>query len=92
MSLKITKKKSVYYLKGEIIKTTVNSFIVYFKRKIKSKKKIVLNIGETKQIDKVGLNALKELINKATLKSKEVFITGNGCKEIYDDIQASKAV
>jgi anti-anti-sigma regulatory factor len=92
MYLKISKKKSVYHLKGVINKLTVKLFLDYFKIKIKSKKKIVLNIDETKQIDRSGLNALKQILKKGTKKSKDVFIVGNGCKEIYDDMYQTKIV
>lgn len=86
MSLKIQKKKSVYHLQGVINKTTVDVFLSYFKKKIDKKKKVVLNIDETIRIDKMGLNALKEIIKNGSEKSKEVFIVGYGCKEIYDDM------
>ncbi|PQJ81657.1 STAS domain-containing protein [Polaribacter glomeratus] len=92
MSLKISKKKSVYYLKGEIIKSTVNPFLSYFEKKLNTKKKIVLNIDKTKEIDKAGLSALKEILDKGLQNSKDVFITGKGCKEIYDDLHHYKTV
>ena len=91
MSLKISKKKGIYSLKGVISKPTVKLFLSYFKKKINKNKKIVLDINETKFIDKSGLNAIKKLVKEGAEKSKEVFIVGNGCKEIYDDMQNSKA-
>ena len=60
MSLKISKKKSVYFMKGRITKSTVNLFLIYFKKKLFKKEKIVLNIDAIKQIDRIGLKALKE--------------------------------
>lgn len=92
MSLKISKKKSVYYLKGVISKITVKKFLNYFKKIINKKKRIVLNIEETIQIDKSGLKAIKTILRKGKEKSKEIFIVGNGCKEIYDDILHAEAV
>lgn len=92
MPLKISKKKSVYHLKGEINNLNVNLFLDYFENKIKSKKKIVLNIDKTKEIDKIGLKAIKEIVKKGTNKNKEIYIVGKGCKEIYDDMFQSKAV
>lgn len=90
MSLKITKKKSVYYLKGMINKPTSNLFLNYFRKKLNKKKRIVLNIDETSRIDKTGLNALKEIITKGIKNKKDVYIVGNGCKEIYDDIHQNQ--
>ena len=92
MSLKISKKKSIYFIRGRITKSTVNLFLTYFKKKLSKKKKIVLNIDATKQIDSLGVIALKEIVKEGAEKSKEVFIVGNGCKEIYDDIYESDAV
>jgi ABC-type transporter Mla MlaB component len=92
MSLKISKKKSVYFMKGRITKSTVNLFLTYFKKKLFKKKKIVLNIDAIKQIDSIGLKALKEVIKEGVKKSKEVFIIGYGCKEIYDDMYDAETV
>ena len=92
MSLKISKKKSVYLIKGRITKSTVNLFSAYFKKKLGKKKKIVLNIDAIKQIDSMGLKALKEVVKEGAKKSKEVFIIGYGCKEIYDDMYEVEAV
>jgi len=92
MSLKITKNNSTYYLKGVISKSTMNFFADYFKSKLSEKKKVVLNIDKIKHIDKLGLIALKDIINRGKQTSKEVFIIGYGCKEIYDDMYEIEAV
>lgn len=92
MSLKISKKKSVYYLKGKIKKTSTKVFLNYFIDKIKNKKKVILNIDKTKTIDKNGVQAILELMNFATEKNNSFLITGNGCKEIYDDFHERKAI
>lgn len=92
MSLKITENNSTYYLKGAISKSTVKFFVNYFKRKLSKKQKVVLNIDKTKYIDKLGLNALKNILKKGKQKSKDVFIIGTGCKEIYDDMYQTEAI
>tara|TARA_B100000809_G_C14835593_1_gene422739 strand:- start:26 stop:304 length:279 start_codon:yes stop_codon:yes gene_type:complete len=92
MSLKITENNSIYYLKGVISKATVHFFVEYFTSKLSKKSKIIINIGKTKYIDKLGLNALKEILRKSKQKSIEVFIVGKGCKEIYDDMYQTKIV
>ncbi|MDD7913961.1 hypothetical protein [Polaribacter ponticola] len=74
-----------------LVNLPLNYFLVTLERKLK-KEKIVLDINETKLIDKSGLIALKEIIKKGTKNSKDVFIIGNGCKEIYDDISQTEAV
>ena len=76
MSLKISKKKSVYHLKGEIDKPTIKNFLKYFIPKIKKKKKVVLNINKTNSIDKKGINAIFKLMNFARKREKNFHITG----------------
>ncbi len=84
MPLKISKKKSVYHLKGEIVTSNVTPLLNYFTKKIDKKKKITLNIEEAIQIDKNGLNAIQQLMVLASTKQKNFSIIGGGCKEIYD--------
>ena len=84
LPLQISKKNSVYHLKGQIVARNVTKLLNYFIKKIDKKKTITLNIQEAIKIDKKGLNALKELMNLATSKEKRFFIVGDGCKEIYD--------
>ena len=84
MPLKISKKKNVYHLEGDVVTLNVTTLLDYFIKKIDKKKKITLNIEEAKKIDKNGLNAIKTLMNLATFKQKNFTIVGGGCKEIYD--------
>lgn len=84
MPLKISKKKSVYHLKGEVVAPNVTLLLNYFTKKIDKKKKITLNIDEAYAIDKNGLNAIKQLMTLASTKQKNFSIIGGGCKEIYD--------
>jgi anti-anti-sigma regulatory factor len=84
MPLKISKNKSVYYLKGNVNTPDVESFLTYFTEKINKKKKVTLNIEEAAEIDRNGLNAIQQLMILATNKHKNFSIVGGGCKEIYD--------
>lgn len=84
MTLRILKKKSVYHVKGEIVSPNVSLLLNYFIKKINKKNKVTLNIEEARQIDRSGLNAIKELMTLASKKQKNFFIVGGGCKEIYD--------
>lgn len=87
MSLKISKKKSVYHLKGKLITPNVTKLLNFFTKKINKKQRIMLNIEEAVEIDQKGLNALGCLLNLATTKEKNFYIVGGGCKEIYDHFQ-----
>lgn len=84
MPLKILKKDNVYHLKGKVITPNVAKLLNYFTKKINKKNRILINIEETQEIDKNGLNALHRLINLADNKQKNFYIVGAGCKEIYD--------
>ncbi|MBU3011726.1 hypothetical protein KO506_09955 [Polaribacter vadi] len=84
MPLQISKKKSVYHLKGNVNSLNVPKFLTYFINKIDKKNKITLNIEEAIEIDKNGLNAIQHLMTLASSKDKNFSIVGGGCKEIYD--------
>lgn len=87
MPLKISKKNSVYHVKGQITLSNVAKLLKYFTKKINKKSKITLNIEEVVEIDKNGLNALQSLMNLANDKQKSFYVVGKGCKEIYDHFQ-----
>ncbi|APZ47573.1 hypothetical protein BW723_15340 [Polaribacter reichenbachii] len=84
MYLKISKKKNVYHLIGNVNTLNVPKFLNYFTTKIDKKNKITLNIEQAIEIDRNGLNAIQELMTLATSKDKNFSIVGGGCKEIYD--------
>jgi anti-anti-sigma regulatory factor len=90
MLLKINKKKNTYFLNGKVINTTSSFLVDYFEKKISKKKKLTLNLDNTVEIDKIGLIALKQLMNLATLNNKKFLLVGYGCKEIYDDLYEAK--
>lgn len=90
MTLRILKKKSVYHLKGAVVTPNVTLLLNYFTKKIDKKKKVTLNIEEANQIDKNGLNAIKQLMSLATSKQINFSIVGGGCKEIYDHFNMSQ--
>lgn len=87
MSLKISRKKSSYHVKGKVITPNVTKLLNYFIKKINKKNRIILNIEEAIEIDKQGLHAIEQLLKLATTKQKQFYIVGGGCKEIYDHFQ-----
>lgn len=82
MSLQISEKKEVFYLKGKINSETTAFFKSYFNSILREN--IVINIDSVKQIDKEGLNTIFTLKQDANKKNKLFSIIGYGCKEIYD--------
>ena len=87
MSLKISRKKSSYHVKGKVVTSNASKLLNYFTKKINKKNRIILNIDEAIEIDKQGLYAIEKLLNLASTKEKQFYVVGGGCKEIYDHFQ-----
>ena len=85
MSLQISEKNGMFHLNGKINSSTLKSFITYFEYNLSHSKVVALNIENVIEIDRSGLEALRNFTIEATLKQKVFSIVGYGCKEIYDD-------
>ncbi|OUR98435.1 hypothetical protein A9Q86_15025 [Flavobacteriales bacterium 33_180_T64] len=65
--------------------------MIHFEYLINSVKDVTVDIGELKNIDSNGVEALKTLMAIA-LRNNNVFsVIGDGCKDIYDDYRSSFA-
>ena len=91
MSLQITEKQGTYYLKGKINASTFKAFETYFKYNLQIENKIIVNIDNVTEIDKAGLDTMRDLTKTAMLNLKTFSIIGYGCKDIYDDFNATIA-
>jgi len=89
MSLKITKNKGVFHLNGNINSETSNSLQTHLEFLISLDKIITINIDNVTEIDANGLLVLKNFYYSAIRKNKTFWITGVGCKEIYDEMKHS---
>jgi len=87
MSLQISKKNGIFYLKGKINSSTLKSFITYFEYNLSQSKKIIINIDKILEIDRGGVEAIYNFTKNAILKQKVFSVIGYGCKEIYDGIE-----
>jgi len=87
MTLQIFKKNGIFYLNGRLNSSTVKIFITYFKYNLSRNKNVTINIDDVIEIDKSGLEAMRNFTKVAILKQKAFSIVGNGCKEIYDDFK-----
>jgi len=87
MSLQISKKNEVFYLKGKLNIVTTRPFIIHFEYIIEQLDigTVVINIDCLNQIDTDGFEAIKTLKAIALRNQKIFYIIGDGCKEIYDD-------
>lgn len=91
MSLQISEKNGIFHLKGRINSSTLNYFITYFEYNLSQTKSIMINIDDIKEIDRSGLDAMKNFTQIASLKEKVFSIVGYGCKEIYDHFNQNVA-
>ena len=87
MTLKISKKNEIFYLNGRLNSSTLKSFVSYFEYNLSRNKNVTINIDHVIEIDKNGLEAMRNFTKVAVLKQKVFSIVGNGCKEIYDDFR-----
>ncbi len=85
MSLKISEQNGTFFVNGKINTSTLNSFKSYFHYNLSQNNKVIMNIDNVIEIDKSGLEIIRNLNNKALLENKMFSIVGYGCKEIYDD-------
>ena len=84
MTLQITEKDTVFYLKGSLNTITSNSFNEYFESLLEQFKKVVINIDNIAAIDKIGVATFKNLFYAYKQQKKQLLIIGNGCKDLYD--------
>jgi len=87
MTLQIFEKNEIFYLNGRLNRSTLKSFISYFEYNLSRNKNVIINIDNVIEIDKSGLEAMRNFAKVAILKQKVFSIVGNGCKEIYDDFK-----
>ncbi len=91
MALQILENNGTFNLQGSLNATTTRFFIIHFEYLINSVKDVTVDIGELKNIDSNGVEALKTLMAIA-LRNNNVFsVIGDGCKDIYDDYRSSFA-
>ena len=84
MSLQITQESNKFYLKGELNSQTTESFIDRFEYNIGNQNNIIINIDNLNEIDKFGIEAIKNLRNFALKYNKKFSIIGRGARDIYD--------
>lgn len=85
MALQILEHNGTFYLQGNINATTSRSFIIHFEHMIETFKNVKINIDKIKEIDSNGVAAFKTLFATALRNHKLFSVTGNGCKDIYDE-------
>lgn len=85
MALKITHADNVFYAEGEINQSTLLLFESHLGFLVHAHKTITLNIDKVKQIDASGVQLLLKFYREALLNNSGFYITGYGCKDLYDE-------
>lgn len=89
MAILIGNQENVFSVKGEINKTSSMVLKEYIESQFKKCSQVVMNIDQVQKIDQNGFNVLS-IIYYTSLEQGKVFrITGEGCKDIYDDFLMS---
>ncbi|WP_452600343.1 STAS domain-containing protein [Pontimicrobium sp. MEBiC01747] len=85
MALQILEHNGTFYLQGNLNATTSRAFIIHLEHKIETVKDVTVNIDKLTEIDANGVAAFKTLFASALKQYKGFFVTGNGCKDIYEE-------
>ncbi len=87
MALKIKEKNGEFLVEGVINATTAKHFQNHCESLLNTFGELTINIEKIIAIDTNGLSAIKALFETASKYNKRFFITGTGCKEIYDEFK-----
>lgn len=90
MALQITQQNGTFSLKGKLNTNTTRSFIIHFEYIIEQLQNVVVNIDDVTEIDQDGLQGIKTLKAIALRNYKLFSVIGNGCKDIYQDLNCSQ--
>jgi len=89
-ALEIINLGEVFELKGSLNKSNVDIFETHFKSIFKKSNQIVINIDDLKYIDNDGVLAFEELYKQSIANNKKMYITGYGCRDMYDHLKTIK--
>lgn len=92
MSLKIKANNNTFLVEGVIDQRTKKQFKNHVEFLMVYTKSLTLNIDRVTAIDHVGVNLIKELFKKAKFYKKDFYITGYGCKDLYEALEQPTAI
>jgi anti-anti-sigma regulatory factor len=91
MALTIKENNGEYVVEGAINASTAKHFQNHCELLMKALGELTINIENITEIDKSGLNALKDLYDNALNYNRGFYMVGVGCKEIYDEFRFTVA-
>ncbi len=90
MALEILNLDERFEIKGTLNKSNVEKFQLHFKDIFNHTSKLVINIDELKSVDSDGVLAFEELYRQSKQHHKALYITGLGCRDMYDHLKSMK--
>lgn len=90
MALEIINLDETFAIKGALNKTNVEKFQSHFEDIFNHTNKLVINIDELKSVDSEGVLAFENIYRQSIQQQKRLFITGLGCRDLYDHLKSIK--
>lgn len=90
MALEIVNLGDTFEIKGSLNESNVDKFKSHFENIFNTTSRLVINIDDLSSIDNHGVIAFEELYKQSLEKNRKLFITGFGCREMYEHLKAMK--
>ncbi|GAB1858434.1 hypothetical protein MHTCC0001_32710 [Flavobacteriaceae bacterium MHTCC 0001] len=91
MELKIFSCNNFYKLKGALNEANIETFRKEMNKALENYPKVSISINDVMLIDSYAVNCISDLYFYAKDNDKELTITGDGCKALYDHFETHKA-
>lgn len=90
MALEIVHLDDAFEFKGTFNESDLEKFRLQFKDIFNQTDRLVINIDCLKGVDRYGVMAFEELYKQSLKSQKQFFITGFGCRDMYDHLKTMK--
>lgn len=87
MALQITEQNGTMYLKGTLNSITSNACYNHLQFSLERNGFLVIDINQVDAIDVDGVTTLKALYKSALINNAKFYFTGNGCKELTEEVR-----
>jgi len=91
MALEIIIQENAFEVKGILNKSNVENFQNHFKDIFSTNNALVINIDALESIDNSGVTAFEELYLQSKQNLKPFFITGLGCRDMFEHLRTIDA-
>ncbi|MBF4984668.1 hypothetical protein FNJ87_10110 [Nonlabens mediterrranea] len=85
MSLTIKRTQGIYQLSGILNATTSNCLVNHINFLLDEEAEVNINIDGLKLIDQNGVAAFMTIMSYSLRPDKNIYISGNGYKDIYNE-------